>query len=85
MQTKYNKLQKINAKNKWFFTNNKCKSANMGSSSVDLIDIQIQNGSHTHIYNRSFFFLVLALFSEQLWLFNGQVDDSTVGDYILPT
>ena len=40
-QNKYNKLQKISAKNK-------CKSANMGSStvqlySVDLIDIQIKN------------------------------------------
>ena len=40
-QNKYNKLQKINAKNK-------CKSANMGSSTVqlhgvDLIDIQVQN------------------------------------------
>ena len=38
-QNKYNKLQKISAKNK-------CKSANMGSSTVklhgvDLIDIQI--------------------------------------------
>ena len=45
---KYNKFQKINAKNKWFFGKNKCKSANMGSSTVqlngvDLIDIQIQN------------------------------------------
>ena len=43
-QNKYNKLQK----NKWFFPKNKCKSANMGSSTVqlygvDLIDIQIQN------------------------------------------
>ena len=42
-QNKYNKFQKISAKNK-------CKSANMGSSTVqlhgahvDLIDIQIQN------------------------------------------
>ena len=40
-QNKYNKLQKISAKNK-------CKSANMGSSTVhlhgvDLLDIQIQN------------------------------------------
>ena len=47
-QNKYNKLQKINVKNKWFFAKNKCKSANMGSSTVqlhgvDLIDIQIQN------------------------------------------
>ena len=47
-QNKYNKLQKISAKNKWFFAKNKCKSANMGSSTVqlhgvDLIDIQIQN------------------------------------------
>ena len=43
-QNKYNKLQKIRA----FFAQNKCKSANMGSSTVqlhgaDLIDIQIQN------------------------------------------
>ena len=42
-------LQKINAKNMCFFAKNKCKSANMGSSTVqlhdviDLIDIQIQN------------------------------------------
>ena len=50
MQNKYNKLQKISAKNLWFFAKNKCKSAkfNMGSSTVqlhgvDLIDIQIQN------------------------------------------
>ena len=47
-QNKYNKLQKISAKNKCFFAKNKCKSANMGSSTVqlhgvDLIDIQIQN------------------------------------------
>ena len=43
----YNKLQKISAKNKWFFAKNKCKHANMGSSTVqlhgDLIDIEIQN------------------------------------------
>ena len=42
MQNKYNKLQKISAKNKC------CKSANMGSSrvqllGVDLMDMQIQN------------------------------------------
>ena len=51
-QNKYKKLQKISATNKVFFYKNKCKSANMGSSSVqirpsmqgvDLIDIQIQN------------------------------------------
>ena len=41
-------LQKISAKNSGFFAQNKCKSANMGSSTVqlhgvDLIDIQIQN------------------------------------------
>ena len=40
--------KKIIAKNKWFSAKNKCKSANMGSSTVqlhgvDLIDIQIQN------------------------------------------
>ena len=49
-QSKYNKLQKIRAKNLCFFlSKNKCKSA--GSSlvytvqlhGVDLIDIQIQN------------------------------------------
>ena len=45
---KYNKLQKISAKNKCFSAKNECKSANMGSSTVqlhgvDLIDIQIQN------------------------------------------
>ena len=45
-QNKYNKLQKISAKNLWFFAN---ISANMGPAStvqlhgVDLIDIQIQN------------------------------------------
>ena len=43
-QNKYNKLQKISAKNKYFFAQNQCKSANMGSSTVqlhgvDLIDI----------------------------------------------
>ena len=47
-QNKYNKLQKISAKKKCFFAKNNCKSANMGSSTVqlhgvDLIDIQIQN------------------------------------------
>ena len=47
-QNKYNKLQKISAKNKCFFPQNKCKRANMGSSTVqlhgvDLIDIQVQN------------------------------------------
>ena len=41
IQHKYNKLQKISAKNK-----SQCKSANMGSSTVqlngvDLIDIQV--------------------------------------------
>ena len=47
-QNKYNKLQKT-LKNKWiFYKKNKCKSAKMGSSTVqlhgvDLIDIQIQN------------------------------------------
>ena len=40
--------KKISDKNKWFFAKNKCKSENMGSSTVqlhdvDLIDIQIQN------------------------------------------
>ena len=45
---KCNKLQKISAKNKCFFAKIKCKSANVGSSTVqlhgvDLIDIQIQN------------------------------------------
>ena len=44
----YNKLQKIIAQNKYLFAKNKCKSANMGSPTlqlhdVDLIDIQIQN------------------------------------------
>ena len=43
-QNKYNKLQKISA----FFAQNMHKSANMGSSTVqlhgvDLIDIEIQN------------------------------------------
>ena len=47
-QNKYNKLKKISDKNKWFFEKNKCKCANMGSSTVqlhgvDLLDIQIQN------------------------------------------
>ena len=43
-QNRYNKLQKISAKNKCFFAQSKFKSANMGSSTVqlhgvDLIDI----------------------------------------------
>ena len=48
-QNKYKKLQKICAKNKcFFFSKNKCKSANIWSSTVqlhgvDLMDIQIQN------------------------------------------
>ena len=59
-QNKCNKLQKISAENKWvflqkisaknksFLEKNKCKSANIGSSTVqlhgvDLIDKQIQN------------------------------------------
>ena len=33
---KYNNKQKISAKNKCFFEKNKCKSANMGSSTVKL-------------------------------------------------
>ena len=46
-QNKYNKLQKISAKNMWFFTKNKWKSANVRSSTVQLhgvdpIDIQIK-------------------------------------------
>ena len=41
-------LQKIRAKNKFFFSQIKCKSPNIGSSrvqlhGVDLIDTQIQN------------------------------------------
>ena len=41
-------MQKISAKSKFFFAQNKCKSANMGSSAVqlhgvELIDIQVQN------------------------------------------
>ena len=50
LQNKFNKLQKISAKNKSFFLQkNKCKSTfNMGSSTVqllgvDMIDIQIEN------------------------------------------
>ena len=47
-QNKYNKLQKLSLTNKCFFAKSKCKSENMGSSTVqyhgvDLIDIQIQN------------------------------------------
>ena len=47
-QHRYNKSQKISAQISHFFANNKCKSANMGSSTVqlhgvDLIDMQIQN------------------------------------------
>ena len=43
-QNKYNRVAKISA----FFAQSKCKSTNMGSSTVqlhgvDLIDIQIQN------------------------------------------
>ena len=29
--------------------------------------------------------LVLVSFSQQSWLFNGQVEDSTVGDFFSPT
>ena len=47
-QNKHNNLQKTSAKNKCFFVQNKCKSTNMGSSTVqlhgvDLIDIQVLN------------------------------------------
>ena len=47
-QNKHNKLQKMSAKNMCFFSENKCKSANMESSTVqlhgvDLIDMQVQN------------------------------------------
>ena len=47
-QNKYNKFQKISAKFFFFFAKNKCKSGNMGSSTVqllgvDLIDMQIEN------------------------------------------
>ena len=35
-QNRYNKLQKISAKNKCFFEKHKCKSANLGSSTVQL-------------------------------------------------
>ena len=47
-RNRYNKLQKISAKNKYFFAKHKCKIANMGSSTVqlhgvDLIDMQIKN------------------------------------------
>ena len=47
-QNKYNKLQKIHAKNKCFFAKNMWKSANMGSSTIQLhgvglIDMQIEN------------------------------------------
>ena len=48
-QNKYNKLlQKISAEKNCFFARNKWKSANIGSSAVqlhgvDLIDMQIQN------------------------------------------
>ena len=47
-QNKYNKLKKMSAKESSFFTKNKCISANMGSSTVqlhgvDMIDMQIQN------------------------------------------
>ena len=49
-QSKYNKLQKISAKNLCFFpSKNKCKSARSSLvytvqlHGVDLIDIQIQN------------------------------------------
>ena len=40
-QNKYNKLQKISAKNKWFFAKNKCESANMGSSTVQLHGVDL--------------------------------------------
>ena len=49
-QNKYNKLQKISAKNKWFLAKNKSKHANIGSSTgqlhgLDMIDIQICQGT----------------------------------------
>ena len=40
-QNKYNKLQKIRAKNKFFLQKNKCKSANMRSSTVQLHDVDL--------------------------------------------
>ena len=48
-------MQNISDENKCFFAQNKCKSANMGSSTVqlqgvDLIDIQIQNWLWKLIY-----------------------------------
>ena len=47
-QNKYNKYKKQVLKKCFFFAQNKCKNANMGSSTVqlhgvDLIDIQIQS------------------------------------------
>ena len=48
-KNKYNRLQKISAKNIYIFSEkNKCKSANIGSSTVQLngvdpIGMQIQN------------------------------------------
>ena len=40
-QNKYNKLQKIIAKNRCFFAQNKCNSANMGSSTVQLHGVEL--------------------------------------------
>ena len=34
-------MQKISAKNKWFFAKNKCKSANMWSSTVQLHGVDL--------------------------------------------
>ena len=40
-QNKYNKLQKISVKNKCFLEKNKCKSTNMGSSTVQLHGVDL--------------------------------------------
>ena len=40
-QNKYNKLQKISSKNKCFFPKNKCKTANMGSSRVQIQGVDL--------------------------------------------
>ena len=40
-QNRYNKLQKISPKNMFFFPKHKCKSANMGSSTVQLHGVDL--------------------------------------------
>ena len=62
-QNKYNKLQKISAKNKWFLAKNKCKSANMGYTvSVETFNIHLQGldiiDTYTNSIVKIYFYLI---------------------------